>query len=45
MEGIGLFPGGENGSTNVTFVDTTTIRLQYGSDYYDDAIDAKEAWK
>ncbi len=34
-------------NTNVTFIDTTTIRLQYGSDYYiqkiiDDALDAKE---
>ena len=34
-------------NTNVTFIDTTTIRLQYGSDYYmqkiiDDSLDPKE---
>ncbi|MFZ1080642.1 MAG: AAA family ATPase [Candidatus Kryptoniota bacterium] len=34
-------------ATNVTFIDTTTIRLQYGSDYYiqkiiDDSLDPKE---
>lgn len=34
-------------SMNVTFIDTTTIRLQYGSDYYiqkiiDDSLDPKE---
>lgn len=33
--------------TNVTFIDTTTIRLQYGSDYYiqkiiEDSLDSKE---